>query len=106
MGARGFTIRFGDGRTFVGTRALSDGPEGRGTGWRQANIDAIVGMDEYDELISEDSLTGFRWSVTWCCGASQKGTEYGAACRACYSENEHGHTAPHGAISPKLGVDG
>lgn len=83
-----FTIEFADGSSFTGKRADVDdnGDEIRGTGWRQASIDSIVGVDANGELVGKDAYSGFLATRTQCCGAVDKGIDDGIVCRACYRE--------------------
>lgn len=87
------TFTFADGRTAVVRLAVNDE---RGTGWRQTSLDAVVGIDEDEQLIAED---GFQYALTDCCGGSFKGCDSYVGCRACYREVEGGGM-PWGVVTP------
>lgn len=56
-------------------------------GWDQVTLDAVVGLDaRWGDIIGESKASGaFRWGVTRCCGASDKGVEDGIVCRRCFN---------------------
>lgn len=79
---------------------LRTGTDRYSPGWDQANLDAVVGLDAlWGDIIGESKADAFRWGVTFCCGASDKGVDDGIVCRRCFNPI-HGIVRPSDDIIP------
>jgi len=62
----------------------------------------VIGMSAERRIVVQDE--GFPWTfgLTLCCNAYDKGTEHGAACRACYGDDagEYNAVVKHPVLDP------
>lgn len=62
--------------------------------WPQHGEGTILGIDDEGYEYALDVKDQFQWRITPCCGASDKGMEWGVGCRGCYGEIDPEISAP------------
>lgn len=88
------TITFEDGRTFTVPAT-----------WRDPTGVHVAGLDADGRPAGHDKYVGF-FALSPCCGASDKGTEVGIVCRACYGDFDPEDRFVAEPVSLRVAVDG
>lgn len=50
------------------------------------SAETLLGIDDEGCPFAYNTIEKTWWSISTCCGASDKGTDYGIVCRSCYAD--------------------